>query len=457
MSKPLQILHIDDNIFDRELVQHALQEQGGFKLTTAANQRECEHLLKTCRFDLVLSDFTILGFSGLQVLDAVRDCSPETPVIIVTGTGSEEVAVEAMKRGAVDYVLKSPQHIRKLPAAIFTALEQQRLRRENAWAEQALQESEARYQDLYDHAPDMFASIEETTQTIRDCNQTMADRLGYQKSDLIGKSILEIYHPACKTEVEKIFARFHKVGMVKNVELQMRCKNGGILDILVNASAIRGDDGEVLYSRSIYHDISDRKNFQRQLQLSLEGTISAIGKIIGARDPYAAGHQRSVSALALAIGDTMNLPKQQLKGIRLGALILDLGMIQLPAEILNKPGTLAPLEYQLIQTHTEVGYEILRDIEFPWPIADIVHQHHERMDGSGYPQGLKNEAIRLEARVIAVADVVVAMCSHRPYRPSLGTDKALEEITKHRGLLYDEAVVDACLSLFENRKFSFRE
>ncbi|HED14969.1 MAG TPA: PAS domain S-box protein [Gammaproteobacteria bacterium] len=376
---------------------------------------------------------------------------------MVTGTGTEEVAVEAMKRGAADYILKSTQHIRKLPTTIHTALEKQRLHKEHTRAIQALQESEARYQDLYEHAPDMFASIDESTQTIRECNQTMADRLGYGKSELIGRSIIEIYHPRCKAKYEKCLTYFNQHGAIKDVELQMCCKNGDTIDILANASSIRDENGEVRYSRSIYRDITERKAHERKLQKSLEGTIYAITKAIEARDPYTAGHERRVADLALAIGQTMGLDSHQLEGIRLGALIHDIGKIQLPAEILSKPTKLTALEYRLIQTHSQVGYEILQDIDFPWPIANIAHQHHERLDGSGYPQGLHAAAICLEARVVAVADVVEAISSHRPYRPGLGTDKALGEIRCGRGQQYDVAVVDACLFLFNNDDFSFKK
>jgi len=143
------------------------------------------------------------------------------------------------------------------------------------------------------------------------------------------------------------------------------------------------------------------------------------------------------------------------EGIRIAATIHDIGKIKLPAELLSKPSKLSDIEYQLIQSHPDAGYTILKDIEFPWPVAEVVYQHHERMDGSGYPQGLKGIEICLEARIVAVADVVEAMASHRPYRASLGLGLALEEVRAHRGALYDEVVVDACLKLFAEKRFSF--
>jgi PAS domain S-box-containing protein/putative nucleotidyltransferase with HDIG domain len=191
------------------------------------------------------------------------------------------------------------------------------------------------------------------------------------------------------------------------------------------------------------------------LREGLEQSIQTIANTVEARDPYTAGHQQRVSELAVAIAREMHLPAEQINGIHLAAIIHDLGKIHVPAEILAKPGRLSEIEYALIKQHPQEGYEILKDVKFPWPIADIVLQHHERMDGSGYPQGLKGDAILLEARIMAVADVVEAMSSHRPYRPGLGIDAALNEIEKNKGALYDVKVVDACLKIFNEGLFKF--
>jgi len=188
---------------------------------------------------------------------------------------------------------------------------------------------------------------------------------------------------------------------------------------------------------------------------SLVGTVDAIARAVEVRDPYTAGHQRRVASLACAIAKRMGLDDDRIEGIRMGATIHDIGKIQVPAEILTKPTKLTKIEYMMIQNHAQVGYDILKDIRFPWPVADIAHQHHERMDGSGYPQGLKGEEICLEARIVAVADVVEAMASHRPYKQALGIDVALAEIKKNQGNLYDAVVADACLKVFAEDNFNF--
>jgi PAS domain S-box-containing protein/putative nucleotidyltransferase with HDIG domain len=202
-------------------------------------------------------------------------------------------------------------------------------------------------------------------------------------------------------------------------------------------------------------DITARRRAEATLHGALVATVDAIAATVDMRDPYTAGHQRRVAELAGAIAVEMGLRTDQVEGIRFGALIHDLGKVQVPAELLSKPTRLTKLELELIKTHPQAGYDIVKGIQFPWPVAQMVHQHHERLDGSGYPQGLKGDAIALEARVLAVADVVEAMASHRPYRPGLGVDAALREIEDKRGRAFDPQVVDACLRLFREQRFAF--
>jgi putative nucleotidyltransferase with HDIG domain len=207
-------------------------------------------------------------------------------------------------------------------------------------------------------------------------------------------------------------------------------------------------------------EITERKWAEEELQRSyaklqrvLEGTVIALVSAIEMKDPYTAGHQRWVAQLACAIAREMGLPEEQIEGLRMAGLIHDIGKISIPTEILSKPGRLTSLEWDMIKAHPQVGYDILKTVEFPWPVAEIVLQHHERLDGSGYPQGLSGEDILSKARILAVADVVVAMAYHRPYRVARGIDRALEEISQNRGVLYDPEVVDACLRLFAEKRF----
>jgi putative nucleotidyltransferase with HDIG domain len=217
-------------------------------------------------------------------------------------------------------------------------------------------------------------------------------------------------------------------------------------------------------NEQLKQDIARRENAEAEVQSSLNKLRSAMGGVVQAmaltverRDPYTAGHQRRVSDLARGVAAEMALTAHQIDGIRMAGLIHDLGKICVPAEILSKPGQLTEIEHTLIKDHPQVGYEILKEIEFPWPVAQIVLQHHERIDGSGYPVGLSGDDIIIEAKTLAVADVVEAMASHRPYRPTLGRDMALEEISQNRGVLYDPDVVDACMKLLQEKDFQFRQ
>jgi putative nucleotidyltransferase with HDIG domain len=184
-------------------------------------------------------------------------------------------------------------------------------------------------------------------------------------------------------------------------------------------------------------------------QMILDGTVKTMSKIVETRDPYTSGHEAKVAIISCKIAEEMALPKEQIEAIRVAATLHDIGKISVPSEILTKPGHLSDLEMEIIKTHCRVAYDIIKTIKFPYPVAEIILQHHERMDGSGYPQGLKGDKILMEARIIGTADVIDAMASHRPYRPALGLDVAIEEIVRCKGKLYDQAVVDACLKLYK--------
>jgi putative nucleotidyltransferase with HDIG domain len=213
---------------------------------------------------------------------------------------------------------------------------------------------------------------------------------------------------------------------------------------------------------SICRDITQRKRAEEELKAtfeklrkSLAGTIQALSSTVETRDPYTAGHQRRVSNLAKTIAQEMGLPNDTVDTIRIAGIIHDIGKISVPAEILSKPGRISDIEMSLIKVHSQSGYDILKDVGLPYPIAEMVLHHHERLDGSGYPQGLKGDQILLEAQIVSVADVVEAISSTRPYRPALGIDVALQEIEKNKGILYNEKVVEVCIKLFREKGFVF--
>jgi len=235
--------------------------------------------------------------------------------------------------------------------------------------------------------------------------------------------------------------------------------NGVLISV---ASALRRRELEAVdkrYRQELETNVAERtatlQETMEKLRRSLDGIVHVIALTVESRDPYTAGHQKRVAELAHAICVEMQMPPQMAEGIQMAGAFHDLGKISVPAEILSKPGRLTVNEFNLIKEHPQTGYKILKDIEFPWDIARAVLHHHERMDGSGYPDGLAGEEIRIEARILIVADVVEAISSHRPYRPALGIEVALEEILKNRGTFYDPDVVDVCLKLFREKDFSF--
>ncbi len=293
-------------------------------------------------------------------------------------------------------------------------------------------------------------------------NNAVETVFGWKPNELIGKSTRVLYRS--DQEYEQIASDFYPVLEERPTfmeEFPCRRKDGRDILCMVSTSRI----GKSLKYRRIvatYEDITARKkaeldlkqSFER-LQKGLEDTIQTIAMIVETRDPYTAGHQRQVDKLATAIAREMGLSEDKIRGIHTASVIHDIGKIYVPAEMLSKPGHLTNIEYDIMKTHPQVSYDILKRIEFPWPVAEIVYQHHERLNGSGYPKGLKDGQILPEAKILAVADVVESMASHRPYRPTIGMDKALAEINRNKGILYDPDVVDVCTKLFTEKGFKF--
>lgn len=332
MDGELRILMLEDTPSDAELVQHELRAAGvAFTATRVETREDFERELEQFSPDLILSDYSLPGYDGISALATVVLEKPDIPFIFVSGALGEELAIETLKCGATDYILKSK--LSRLGPAVVRAMREATERTDRKKAEE-----------------------------------------------------------------------------------------------------------ELLMSL-------------QQVRKALEDTVRAIATVAERRDPYTAGHQRRVADLAAAIAGELGLPADQIEGIRVAGILHDIGKIAVPAEILTKPSRLTDVEFGIIKTHPAVSNEIIEGIEFPWPVAAIVRQHHERLDGSGYPDGLSGSDILLEARVLAVADVVEAMASHRPYRPARGIDEALDEINNGRGTTFDPAVVDACVRLFRQKGY----
>jgi diguanylate cyclase (GGDEF)-like protein/putative nucleotidyltransferase with HDIG domain len=293
---------------------------------------------------------------------------------------------------------------------------------------------------------------------------TLSTGLKYLGSEIVDVVLLDLNLKHCRQfEVfKKVYAQAHGVPIIAMIDhddedLAVKAIREGAQDCItkrqINSNLLVRS---IKYAIERGYTVLELKNSFGKFQKVLEDTINALASIVENRDPYTAGHQKRVSELAQAIAKEMNLTADQTKGVKMAALIHDVGKTQIPEDILNKPAGLTDKEMAVVKTHPGVGYEILKTIKFPWLITQIVHQHHERMNGSGYPKGLAGKDILLESKILAVADVVEAMSSHRPYRPAPGIEKALAEIKQKRGKLYDPNVVDTCIKLFEQKKFVFK-
>ncbi len=331
---------------------------------------------------------------------------------------------------------------------------------ERTQAEERLRQSEARYRELYDFLPlpvyemDLEGRVVSGNQalyrTFGGSEKILANGYAY-KDAIVSKS-----HDRAEHNLQDLL----KGKRIEETEHLFRRLDGSTFPGIAVTGVVE-KDGRPVGFRGAIVDITERRQAEEKLRQTLESlhravvaTVQVMAAAVEVRDPYTSGHQLRVAHLAASIALEMGLDRERIEGIRMAGSIHDIGKLSVPAEILSKPTALTEIEYSLIKEHSRKGYEILKDVPSPWPLAEIVHQHHERLDGSGYPRGLKGDDILLEARIIGVADTVEAMASHRPYRPGLGIEAALKEIEGRQGSVYDPRVVGACLDLFRVKGYA---
>ncbi len=327
---------------------------------------------------------------------------------------------------------------------------------EQARAQQELQESEDRYRQLFDSGND-GVMILRLDGRIVEVNKVSCEQLGRTRKEMLATNAAAINAPG---SAERIPARIEQVradgsGVFESVLVRA---DGSVFPADISVRLIIYEGAPALLAT--VRDVTERKRLAdaeresaRQIEGALMEAVSAMATVVEQRDPYTAGHQRKVASLATAIARQMGYPEERVRGLGLAASIIDIGKVSVPAEILGRPAALSEAELDLVKAHAEAGYAVLKDVRFPWPVAEFVLQHHERLDGSGYPRGLKGEAILPEARILAVADSVAAMASHRPYRSAVPLQAILEEMNRLRGTKYDAGVVEACLRLFRDKGY----
>jgi PAS domain S-box-containing protein/putative nucleotidyltransferase with HDIG domain len=338
-------------------------------------------------------------------------------------------------------------------------------------AEEALRDSESKYQFLAESMADVVFMLDLNLTTTyvspsieRMLGYTPEERMAQPVDQQLTRKSQALVFETLIAELDREKEKGADPDRSLTLELEYYHRNGSIRHLTTYIRGIRDSEGNLTGLYGSHHDITDRKKAEEdlrksvgQLRRAMQTTIQVLGLVAETKDPYTAGHQKRTTDLARAMATEMGLPPEQIEGIRMAGVIHDIGKISLPTEILSKPTKLSNIEFSLIKQHAQQGYEILKEVESPWALAEMVYQHHERINGSGYPRGLKGDEILIEARILAVADVVESMASHRPYRAALGIGAALEEIIKNRGVLYDPVVVDACLRLFQERGYKLAE
>jgi len=319
---------------------------------------------------------------------------------------------------------------------------------------------EDKFRKIYMMSPESIAITRLQDGTIVDVNKGFEVTLGWNREDVIGTKSMEqpMNFWVDLRDREQMVKDLRAGRDILHREIAFRRGDGSERAGIYSARTISINDEEHLIF--VLQDCTEHQKMSMELQRTLEilrrgfdTTINVMISAVEMRDPYTAGHQRKSSNFAVAIAAEMGLEQEKIDGLRIASIVHDIGKLSVPAEILTKPTRLTPIEFSLLQEHSRCGYEMLKNVESPWPLAEIVYQHHERINGTGYPRNLTGDEILIEARILAVADVVEAMASHRPYRASLGMEKALEEIEKNRGILYDKNVVSACLRLIREKSY----
>ena len=321
---------------------------------------------------------------------------------------------------------------------------------ERKQAEKALAESENLFRTSFESATDGIIMFGKNGRYIK-VNDRACELWGYTREELLQLHFNDITYKEDQGISTDLYDKMISGGL-NNAAFEKRYikKDGTVIWAYVSTSAIRDEINNIKYFISYIQDITDSKAVTERINGVLEGTIETLARVVEARDPYTSGHQKRVAEIAVAIAENMGLSKEQVHGLYLASIVHDLGKMQVPAEILSKPGKLTYLEFEMIKCHPETAYDLLKDIDFPWPVAEIIYQHHERIDGSGYPRKLKGDSMSVEAKILGVADVYEAMSSHRPYRAAFPKDTALAEIEKNKGVLYDPDVVEAFLKVLKD-------
>lgn len=438
------VLIVEDERITAKLLSKQVQDCGFDVLAISSNGESAIDIASQDNPDLVLMDITLEGeIDGIEAAKIIFEKSA-TPVVFITSSNDDATIKRATETNPYGYCIK-PIDKNELKSVMELAFLRSSM-------EKRLESSEQKYSTILSSIGDAVIVINPQG-AITYMNPVAEYITEWPQEEVLGREMSQILHMQDTSNILDIMNN-------QNFQDILISRSGRKVPIEYNSSPLRNAERIIVGTVLVFRDITSRIESENQLQDSLEqlrkamgGVIQAMAQTVEARDPYTAGHQRRVADLARAIGSELGLSNDGVEGIRMAGVIHDIGKISIPAEILSKPGRLTDVEFNLIKSHPETGFDILKNIEFPWPVAQIVHQHHERIDGSGYPLGLGEDRILPESKILAVADVVEAISSHRPYRASLGIDVALGEVEKFSGSYYDAEVVTACVRLFKEKRY----
>ncbi len=463
-----------------ETADYTRTESGGFYRALAETMKD---MATVWDMDLKLvyvnsSVQKVLGY-GIEEFKALTEKNGKFPFERVIAPGSLNVFLDAIRKRITEYDKWDASErqypvelelIRKDGSTVWTETKNSFMRNideertgfvsitrditTRKRARERLMKSEERYRSILESIEEGYFELD-LAGNFTFFNDALCKTSGYSREELMGVNNRKYTTEKTAKLLYDTFNQIYVTGKpAKVLDYEFIRKDGNTQIYDLSASLMLDTSGKPVGFRGVARDVTDHKSRDHELKTSydklqnmLEETIRTLAFTVEVRDPYTAGHQRRVAQLADAISRKMNLTPEEARGVKMAALIHDVGKIQIPAEILSKPGRLVTNERDLIKTHPKTGSDILKKIEFPWPISKIVLQHHERIDGSGYPYGITGKEMHIGAKIIAVADVVEAMVSHRPYRPALELSKAIEEISHNKGKLYDTEVVESCLSL----------
>ena len=448
------ILVVEDERMVALDIERLVRGMGYEVIGISDSGEEAVEMARALRPGLVLMDIRLKGaMDGIEAAALIQKIH-DTPVIYLTAYADDTTLERARLTGPFGYLIK-PFEDRELRLTIEMALYKHRL--------------DAKLLDNRIWLATTLKSIGDAVLTtdpdgmVRFLNpaaEALLQRAEEQARDMPVSEVFRVLDE--ETLAPLALPLPDPSGGAASRDMLLVTSSGEKLPISSSVAPIANEQGELLGAVFVFRDIAEKKKAEEslrrsvaQLRQTLEETVSALAAMSEKRDLYTAGHQQRVAHLACAMAEEMGLHGDRVNGLRVAGKLHDIGKISVPAEILAKPSRLTPIEMSIMKTHSEAGFEILKRVSFPWPVARMVLQHHERLDGSGYPEGLRGDEIMLEARILAVADVVEAMSSHRPYRATLGLERALDEVGMHKGGLYDPEAVDACLRLFQHKNFTF--